>query len=258
VCYVDPNSEPENFQTWVEAGRAPEYTSIEGRQVPILGLMELLAASRLLEDTDVLGDNSTSAGFVVEYEDAYPVAVRVVKINVGESFSFESANNQFRNCLNLRYRGKNKLADQKDLQFGNTKPRVILWGKLLDQQKQRFLRTLERGYNELNPEKPLLNFIIHRQGNFVKATRHVKLLRQTMETFREEWCGYMKDQMLPEVYGTELATLPAAAMDAPAAPFNPKTVGAACCTFTEAVALSQPKSPNKQPRSRVPALTSHE
>ena len=52
-----------------------------GAVVPILGLMEVLAASRLLADTDVLGGGGKNAGFVVERDgDGHPLAVRVVKV----------------------------------------------------------------------------------------------------------------------------------------------------------------------------------
>ena len=55
-----------------------------GVVVPILGLMEVLAASRLLADTDVLGGDGKNAGFVVERDGddgrGRPLAVRVVKV----------------------------------------------------------------------------------------------------------------------------------------------------------------------------------
>ena len=45
-CYLDSNDqEPKSFQACVEAGQVPEYASISGIRLPILGLMELLASS---------------------------------------------------------------------------------------------------------------------------------------------------------------------------------------------------------------------
>jgi hypothetical protein len=70
------------FVKCVEAGFAPEYARVEGVVVPILGLMEVLAAARLLGDTDVLGGSGKNAGFVIERDEGSrrPVAVRVVKV----------------------------------------------------------------------------------------------------------------------------------------------------------------------------------
>jgi hypothetical protein len=237
-CYLDPDDQdPKSFQTWVEAGRVPEYASIEGHRVPILGLMEVLAASRLLADTDVLGGSSRCAGFVVESQEGSPVVVRVVKIDAGEAFNFSVDCNQFTQCFNPQHRG-NKLQDLKDLQFGNNQPRVIQWAKLLDSQKQRFLHALRRGYEALRDER-LLDFMIHRRGAFEEATPGITLFSpERAAEFKAAWRGYMDAQMSPAVYGAELAALPAAAMAASAAPFNPKAIGAASCTFAEALALS--------------------
>jgi hypothetical protein len=70
------------FVACVEAGFAPEHARVEGVVVPILGLMEVLAAARLLGDTDVLGGSGKNAGFVIERDAGgrRPVAVRVVKV----------------------------------------------------------------------------------------------------------------------------------------------------------------------------------
>jgi hypothetical protein len=70
------------FMACVEAGFAPQHARVEGVVVPILGLMEVLAAARLLGDTDVLGGSGKNAGFVIERDagSRRPVAVRVVKV----------------------------------------------------------------------------------------------------------------------------------------------------------------------------------
>jgi hypothetical protein len=238
ACYLDPDDqESKEFQACVEAGQVPDYASIDGHRIPILGLMEVLAASRLLGDTDVLGGGSKNAGFVVESQEGSPVAVRVVKIDAGASFNFDAEDNQFTQSFNARFRGR-KLNDKKDLQFGNLQSKVIQWRKLLDDQKQRFLQALRQGYEALQNEH-LLDFMIHRRGAFDEATPGRTLLPpKTVAEFKERWHEYMQDQMLPEVYGDEMAALPAAGMAAPLAPFNPKAIGAACCTFAEAFALS--------------------
>ncbi len=64
----------------VEDGWVPQSALVDGEVVPILGLMEVLAVSRLLADTDVLGGGGNNAGFVVERDgNGRPIAVRVVK-----------------------------------------------------------------------------------------------------------------------------------------------------------------------------------
>jgi hypothetical protein len=70
------------FVACVEVGFAPQHARVEGVVVPILGLMEVLAAARLLGDTDVLGGSGKNAGFVIERDagSRRPVAVRVVKV----------------------------------------------------------------------------------------------------------------------------------------------------------------------------------
>jgi hypothetical protein len=235
TCYLEADDQtPASVQACIKAGRIPEYASIEGRRVPILGLIEVLAASRLLGDTDVLGGHLTNAGFVVESQDGAPVAVRVVKIDAGEAFGFAEGCNKFASYFK-RHRPGNALQDPKDLQSGNMVSRVIFWDKLLDQQKQRFLRTLRWGYEVLQDER-LVDFMIHQRGSFDEATPGRTLLRPAMVAkFKEEWRDYMDKQMLPEVYGN----LPAAKIPASLVPFNPKPVGAACGTFEEARTLSR-------------------
>ena len=73
------------FMACLEEGWVPQSVRLErGVVVPILGLMEVLAASRLLADTDVLGGGGKNAGFVVERDGddgrGHPLAVRVVKV----------------------------------------------------------------------------------------------------------------------------------------------------------------------------------
>ena len=83
------------FMECLAEGWVPQSVRLDhGVVVPILGLMELLAASRLLADTDVLGGGGKNAGFVVEYDGAgggggggggggrRPLAVRVVKVGL--------------------------------------------------------------------------------------------------------------------------------------------------------------------------------
>ncbi len=83
-------------------------------------------------------------------------------------------------------------------------PKVILWGKLRDQQKRRFLSRLKQGYEALQDER-ILDFMIHRCGDFDAATPgRTRLRPERVQAFKREWQGSMSDQRLPEVYGTEI------------------------------------------------------
>jgi hypothetical protein len=72
------------FMQCLEEGWVPQSARLDrGVVVPILGLMEVLAASRLLADSNVLGGGGRAAGFVVERDGdgrGRPLAVRVVKV----------------------------------------------------------------------------------------------------------------------------------------------------------------------------------
>jgi hypothetical protein len=226
-CFFDhEDAERKSFLTCVELGRVPEYALIQGQRLPILGLMEVMAASRLLGDTDVLGGGGKNAGFVIEINGDQPVAVRITKIDAGESFNFDGANNQFMQSFNRKFRG-NKLQDQKDMQFGNMQPKVIQWSKLLDQQQKRFLCALKRGYHALQ-NNALLDLLLFRKGLFDQAIPGPrKLLGDDMvSAFKASWREYMNDQMLPEVYGESIET-----MNQITPSFSPKDVGAANITL---------------------------
>ena len=195
-----------------------------------------MAASRLLGDTDVLGGGGKNTGFVIESVGDAPVAIRMVKIDPGESFNFHGEQNQFMQSFNRKFKG-NKLIDQRDLQFGNMQPKVIQWEKLLVRQKQRFLRTLNRGYEALKNIK-LLSFLINRRGMFDAAiTGTRKLLREDMVSeFLGSWIEYMDDQMEAGVYGDAVEALPAQQLADPqqAVAFTPKDIGAAHVTLKQA------------------------
>eukprot|EP00457_Paulinella_chromatophora_P001697 gb/GEZN01001699.1/.p1 GENE.gb/GEZN01001699.1/~~gb/GEZN01001699.1/.p1 ORF type:complete len:814 (+),score=75.13 gb/GEZN01001699.1/:150-2444(+) len=66
----------------------PEYIVVDGKEVPLAGLVELLAASRLLGDIDVVGGDLKNAGFVLETGPKGAQIARVVKIDPGYAFRF--------------------------------------------------------------------------------------------------------------------------------------------------------------------------
>ena len=160
------------FMEWVEAGRAPQFARVDdgrgggggggGVVVPIVGLMGVLAVAQLLGDTDVLGGSGKNAGYVVERDDASgrAAAVRIVKIDAGESFSFDAPYNQFRRSFD-GFGGGNRLADKKDVQFGNMHPASIRWSLLTAGQRHAFLQALRRGLDFLDHGEALDLSLIH-------------------------------------------------------------------------------------------------
>ncbi len=61
-----------------------------------------------------------------------------------------------------------RLADKRDLQFGNQQPKAIEWAKLWPSQRAAFLRALLRGMDFLS-EKAVVDLILRRRGEFDQA-----------------------------------------------------------------------------------------
>ena len=160
-------------------------------------------------DTDVLGGGGKNAGFVVERDaDGLPVAVRMVKIDAGESFNFSSDANQFVQAFNPMPTA-NKLDDLKDFQFGNCQPKNIRWNNLSETQKNTFLRALKRGLEFLSNER-VLDFLIYREGQFDKAVDGDRrlMIDDLVLPFRGDWKRYRDCQRSETVYGSLKVDLP--------------------------------------------------
>jgi len=182
-------------------------------------LMEILAVSRLLGDTDVLGGGGGNAGFVIERNTAgRPIAVRAVKIDAGESFNFNGENNQLKESYNTRSRLP-KLSDRKDCQFGNAQPTVIRWESLSLRQREQFITKLSCGLSQLREEN-YLRRLIHREGEFdqgVEGNRRI-MTDEVVDMLIEDWQEYLEIQS--EVYAEELDA--ASELD-----YSPRQYGAA-------------------------------
>lgn len=237
-CFLDKGTEigcP--FMTCLEKGYAPEFARIEGEVVPILGLMEILASSRLLADTDVLGGGGRNAGYVIERDhDGTPVAVRMVKIDAGESFNFSSDCNQLIQSFNPVSTAL-KLENKKDIQFGNQQPLVIKWSGLIKRQKVAFLAALRRGLNFLS-KASVVDFILQRQGQFNKVFENRELLSpDVILAFKKNWQACWDLQFQSEVYG-ELLVEKSESLRSSSVPFNPKPHGAVTLRMEEAESLA--------------------
>jgi hypothetical protein len=121
--------------------------------VPLYGLVELLAASRLLADTDVLGGSASNAGCCYERGvDGKIICVRVIKVDPGESFAFESPFNQF---FRLE-RNKELQAEPRFIQYANQMP-PLRWSSLTSSQQERFELALQSGLKTLRDKISINN-----------------------------------------------------------------------------------------------------
>ncbi len=249
-------------------GYVASCVEIDNRIVPLLGLMELMAVSRLLGDTNVLGNKAEDFKFVVEYgqkttsvkasagegevgdtsskrggdyeDKERPLAVRFVKRHAEHAFNFLGKTNQFAQYF-IPFSDALRLADAKDLQVGGQEPITIPWKHLLPAQRRRFLTTLKRGYEALK-DPALVDFIIRRHGAFDRQIQEVSVgetsqrLSDTMvESFKSAWKRYRDAQLTPQVYGKVLQDLKPVEGDDFS--FCPKRVGAMDCQIVDAIKL---------------------
>ena len=227
-----------DFMVFLQQGRIPETVIVDGQAVALIGMMETLATSRLLADTDVLGGGGKNAGFVIERDaTGAPMAVRVVKIDAGESFNFSGDNNQFMQSFNPISRSR-KLSNKKDIQFGNMQPVVVRWDLLSEGQKSTFIRNLQKGLVYLK-EDANLDLLIQRHGQFDKAREDGRPLLQPdmIAEFKAHWLGYIQSQELPEVYGSLLASVEPTPATGPVVAFAPQRFGAANMALVDAKSM---------------------
>lgn len=193
------------FLKYLERGVLPVYVRIEERVVKLLGLVELLAVARVLGDTDVLGGRGDNAGFVMERgTDGQVTAVRVVKIDAGESFGFKADCNQLIRSFSPMDL-PNKLKDKKDIQFANNMPVQVMWSSLLEEQKNTFLTTLKYCMSVVRRPR-FLELMIRRKGLFDQARIGAKKLitDKMVHELIEGFHYYLEVQEKREVYGSEL------------------------------------------------------
>ena len=189
-------------------------------------------------------------------------------MDAGEAFKFHEAYNRFNMTFNMLAQASQKLADPRDLQFGNQQPVTIRWALLAAGQRRAFLRTLLRGVEFLR-DPAVVEFVVRRRGEFDRAANAVAaadagdgasaaanarqvLTDAVVQPFVEAWAAYRGAQMLPQVYGgaqlhevhpassaeEDAAADAAAAALEGAVPFVPGRYGAADHSMEEAVKLS--------------------
>ncbi len=189
-----------SFLACLERGFVPEFVEIEAQPIRICGVMSILAVSRLIADTDVLGGGAKNAGFAIERDGAGRLSVRMIKIDAGASFNFTGENNMLLQSFNEESEAP-KLKDKRDLQFGNMQPATIKWDGLTKAQQEEFLAALDHGLQRLK-DPALFDFILKRGGAFLKAGEGI-MSETEITAFGASWARCLNRQ--ERVYAAELS-----------------------------------------------------
>lgn len=158
--------EQKEFTAFLKEGKLPEHVILDGKKLPLLGLMEILAAGRLLADTDVLGGGGNNAGVVMKYDaTGEAIAVGAVKIDPGYAFNFRGMENLFFQSKNPAAHSSNLLReDKRNLQYGNHHTRVLPWYNLTLSQQQQFIQALDRGLKVLRKTEEIAKMVNNREA----------------------------------------------------------------------------------------------
>jgi hypothetical protein len=192
-----------NFEQCLEQGRLPQYVMIENKKVPLKGVMEILAVSRLLADTDVLGGSAKNSGFLIERNiEGQPIAARAVKVDPGFAFNFEGSENLLFQSYNPQGTSNNLLRqDKRHLQYGNL-PKPLLWSDLTDLQRDQFILALEYGLKMLRDNDEVIKKFFTR-NSFEKTPK-----QRDLPKVEQYLNGLQKNLDLQEdVYKQELEVL---------------------------------------------------
>ncbi len=200
-CFI--GEELLSFEQCLERGQLPEKVAIENKKLPLKGLMELLAVSRLLMDTDVLGGDAKNAGFVIERNvNGEPSAVRVVKVDPGFAFNFRGSENLFYQSFNTQLTSQNNLLkqDKRHLQYGNIAP-PILWCNLTEIQQNQFILALESSLEMLENNEKVEKIISRKAFDQTPSQRKLPDLREYLQDFQSNVVSQK------EAYAKELTAL---------------------------------------------------
>lgn len=186
--------------------RIPEHIVVDDREIPLVGVVEILASSRLLGDTDVLGGGGKRAGFVIE-RDALGMATRAKAVNIdaGNAFNFGGLNNRLSQSFHPKAVASTCLADRRDIQFGNNQAYDIEWSKLSEDQRMTFLHALKSGLKMLRT--PLLMRTLIEHGGAFNRIEEGLLTSGHVDELTEIWENSLQLQESEEIYGVELRAL---------------------------------------------------
>ena len=181
--------------------RPPTRARVDGCSVPVHGIEAILAAARLVADTDCLGGGFNNAGFVVRRNAVgMPLSVHTVKIDTGFSFNFQGSENVYTKSF-LPFVTGHKMRDQRDIQFGNNQTFEVEFEKLLPAQKDIFMKTFKHGLQRL--DRGFIAALIW-QDNAFNANK-VRMKQVEVTRAAEEWLAYLSQ--LAKTYHKELESV---------------------------------------------------
>ena len=199
---VDGAAEISMAEFMVKHRRPPTLTRVDGCTVPVHGIEAILAAARLVADTDCLGGGFKNAGFVVRRNAiGMPLSVCAVKIDTGFSFNFRGVENIYTKSL-LPFATGRKMSDQRDIQFGNNQTFEVEFEKLLPAQKEVFLRTFKHGLQRL--DRRFITALIW-QDNAFNTNNKIRVKQVEVDQAAEEWLAYLSQ--LAITYRKELESV---------------------------------------------------
>ena len=195
--------------------RPPSSLFVSGEEVPLKGIMGMLAVGRALADSDIIGGLGGNAGFVcLNDANGKAIEAQTVKIDPGECFKFKikeefdkngniyPSENWVLNAKDLRI-NSTRLLDLKDLQIAQCDDSVtIYWNALTPEQKDEFLGTLFNCSRYLHADE-ILKYLFFRDGKFLQNNK-VQIPPEIALQFKDE----MKEWLLMQlnIYHTELAS----------------------------------------------------
>ncbi len=190
--------------------RPPEaLLTPQGKSVPLRGMMSLLAVSRCLADTDVLGGSGGNAGFIWTYEGQEIQGAQVVKIDPGEAFRFKRDPDVEREVsVNLVINTKENLwlpsyhlKDLRDLQTSNhNRETLVTWTSLTPSQQEEFLAALFNA-NRYLESKEVLHLLFYRDGSFNRSETEM-IPEEIARSIQAGMTNWIKDQLL--IYANDL------------------------------------------------------
>ncbi len=199
---VDPeNNKNISIQRYIVKFKRPPETIIheEHGEIPLIGLMEVLAIARIINDIDVLGSMLSNIGYVLEKLPGKGIVAKIVKIDPGYGFNkhncsyylntleyiekvlkprlndskdldLATINSKYladhikTNVTAKKYKDNYILDDLRDIQFRTQNYGVIQWQCLTQTQKTQFLSALHYGLAKLDDQ--VVDFLIYRNGAF--------------------------------------------------------------------------------------------
>ncbi len=162
---------------FIEKYKRPPETVIDpetNSDIPLRGLMEILAVGTTIADTDVIGGGGKNAGITFRTSLGGIREAIAINIDPGYAFNFDGEENKL---------AQNRLEDPKDIQLGNNSPLVIEWKELTDIQRLQYLEA-KRALLQVLDQEDILNKIFFREELIqVDYERYETLVEQHRDSF---------------------------------------------------------------------------